>query len=590
VVFNLTYLAAANLPDTIAVKAGTAKPGGTLTLSIDVALHTDSLGGMIITLEGVPATWDTTNGAWWAWQPIGTGLANNATATLVKLDAGTLNVSIVGANIDQLVKFQEIPSKSGGLITFTFEIPANAKEETITLTAVEAGNIMMPWPITGPSYTDIPVLTIDPVVIANIPDNNQLALVTTQGAASGKSVNVAVKLANRDSVGSGSFTVDYPGGVLTLKGVTAGAKAGGATFGYTIADVTVALAAAGDKRATVTFSGGSIPTGGSGELCSLNFDVASVGAGSQASVMLASVVLNDPSGGALADVIQPSAGTDETALSFFFGDTLSLGVMQGARTLGQDTPGIAKIMNGKLYVPVVLKNSSPVSNVAFYVQESPADKVGILSLDSNPVANISRAAGWFFSAVDSGYFIQLIAYGGTPSDVIAAGSGALFDLVYNINLAPGEVPAAGDPGIDIDLLLKGVQVTDDLGNSLGIEKINGVATIDDRVPNAGEGIGQGASLPKAFALAQNHPNPFNPSTTINYQIPDEAGNVAFTLNVYDIRGRLVKTLDRGMKSPGYYSSFWDGTDNNGGQVSSGVYFYRFTSSAFNATRKMILLK
>ena len=608
VVFNLTYLAAANLPDTLLVKASGAEPGGVLTLTIDMRIHSTGTGGFLNLFGGIPngiaqtahgelasgATAPTDAGGWWyQWTAFGTTLKTLATTTLIRMDDAEdgsnklLTSTLLGVNIDFLATAGLISSKSGEVLKVSFNVPADMPEGTYTLTPDPVGNLIFKYPVDQGTFTDLPVVIVDPIVVAVIPDNNQLALVATQGAASGKSVNVAVKIANRDTVGSGSFTVDYPGGTLTLKGVTAGARAGGATFGYTIADVTTALAAAGDKRATVTFTGGVIPTGGSGELCSLSYDVASVGAGATASVTLASVALNNPTGTGLSDIVQPSASTDETALSFFFGDTLSLGVMQGARTLGQETAGIAKIMNGKLYVPVMLKNSSPVASLRFYVQEGPVDKVGILSLDANPVANISRATGWWFTTADSGSYVQVIGLANTTTDVIAAGNGALFELVYDIDITP--VPAEGE-GVDIDLMLKGVEVIDDQGTSLGVEKIDGVATIDHRVPTAGEGISQGASLPKAFALSQNHPNPFNPSTTINYQIPDETGNVAFTLNVYDIRGRLVKTLDRGMKSPGYYSSFWDGTDNNGSQVSSGVYFYRFTSSAYNATRKMILLK
>ena len=102
--------------------------------------------------------------------------------------------------------------------------------------------------------------------------------------------------------------------------------------------------------------------------------------------------------------------------------------------------------------------------------------------------------------------------------------------------------------------------------------------------------GQGSTLPKAFALAQNMPNPFNPSTTISYQIPEGKGAVEFTLNVYDLRGRLLRTLASGVKGAGSYTAYWDGTTNNGQQVGSGIDFYRFVSSEFTQTRKMVLLK
>jgi hypothetical protein len=90
-----------------------------------------------------------------------------------------------------------------------------------------------------------------------------------------------------------------------------------------------------------------------------------------------------------------------------------------------------------------------------------------------------------------------------------------------------------------------------------------------------------------FALHQNHPNPFNPLTRIEYTL-DEAGHAL--LGVYDISGRLVRTLVDGHKSAGKHREEWDGRDNQGKSVASGVYFCRLTSSNRMLTRKMILLK
>ncbi|MFC1614454.1 FlgD immunoglobulin-like domain containing protein, partial [Gemmatimonadota bacterium] len=98
-----------------------------------------------------------------------------------------------------------------------------------------------------------------------------------------------------------------------------------------------------------------------------------------------------------------------------------------------------------------------------------------------------------------------------------------------------------------------------------------------------------ASLPKAFSLAQNVPNPFNPSTTINFDVPQET-SVNVTLKIFNIRGRLVNTLVNDKRQSGTYSVFWDGTDDLGRQVPSGVYFYRMQAGNFIQTRKMVLLK
>ncbi|MCE5271785.1 T9SS type A sorting domain-containing protein [bacterium] len=100
----------------------------------------------------------------------------------------------------------------------------------------------------------------------------------------------------------------------------------------------------------------------------------------------------------------------------------------------------------------------------------------------------------------------------------------------------------------------------------------------------------GAQLPKAFGLAQNSPNPFNPSTTISYNIPESSPQVMVELSVYNLRGQVVRTLVRETKGPGQYSVNWDGTDEGGRRVSSGVYFYRIQAGEYRATRKMVVLK
>jgi hypothetical protein len=95
-------------------------------------------------------------------------------------------------------------------------------------------------------------------------------------------------------------------------------------------------------------------------------------------------------------------------------------------------------------------------------------------------------------------------------------------------------------------------------------------------------------IPKAYALHQNVPNPFNPATTIHYDVPAGGGEV--TLRVYDVSGRLVRTLADGTEGPGKKTVTWDGRNDRGRMVASGVYFYRLTSETFTKTRKMLLMK
>lgn len=101
-----------------------------------------------------------------------------------------------------------------------------------------------------------------------------------------------------------------------------------------------------------------------------------------------------------------------------------------------------------------------------------------------------------------------------------------------------------------------------------------------------------AAIPSSFELHQNFPNPFNPETTIKYQLP-EAGDVK--LEVYNIQGQLIHTLVNGNQSAGEHHAIWNGTDASGSTVVSGVYFYRITATGemnnhYTFTRRMILLK
>jgi hypothetical protein len=96
------------------------------------------------------------------------------------------------------------------------------------------------------------------------------------------------------------------------------------------------------------------------------------------------------------------------------------------------------------------------------------------------------------------------------------------------------------------------------------------------------------TIPESFALYQNVPNPFNPETTIRYDVPEGRGKV--TLRIYDVSGRLVRTLVDGGETPGAKMVNWNGRDNHGRTVASGVYFYQLESSSYTKTRKMLLMK
>lgn len=96
-----------------------------------------------------------------------------------------------------------------------------------------------------------------------------------------------------------------------------------------------------------------------------------------------------------------------------------------------------------------------------------------------------------------------------------------------------------------------------------------------------------ASIPAEFSLGQNYPNPFNPATNMKFELP-RSGRVV--IKVHNLMGQEIRTLLDEHLSYGYHTAMWDGTDNDGKKVASGVYFSELQSSGIRKVRKMVLLK
>jgi hypothetical protein len=99
-------------------------------------------------------------------------------------------------------------------------------------------------------------------------------------------------------------------------------------------------------------------------------------------------------------------------------------------------------------------------------------------------------------------------------------------------------------------------------------------------------------IPLKFALLQNYPNPFNPETWFPYELATDA---TVAIHIYNINGHLVRQLDLGKLKAGSYvdkkkAAYWDGKDENGNLVASGVYFYTLHAGDFQATRRMLIVK
>lgn len=254
---------------------------------------------------------------------------------------------------------------------------------------------------------------------------------------------------------------------------------------------------------------------------------------------------------------------------------------------------ISSIPNGAQYrVKVVtLDNASPAlsaadaSNANFTINRAGGDTRGPVVLAGSVAASpnpIVASSATTISATVSDITVgnSNIAgaewsFGASPAP---AGSGTAMSGTFTNPLVNVSVvaPANTFPGGVATLWVRGRDAAGNWGN----------ATSADIQVNSATDASEGA-LPTAFSLGVNAPNPFGPSTFIHYALPTQS---AVKLAVYDATGRLVRTLVDGPISAGNHSIVWDGADDRGNLVSSGIYFYSMKSGDFESTRKMTLLK
>ncbi len=175
----------------------------------------------------------------------------------------------------------------------------------------------------------------------------------------------------------------------------------------------------------------------------------------------------------------------------------------------------------------------------------------------------------------------------TSTDPCVVSLGALGNLSYD-DIEPGETSTtSGAFTLEIN---ETCPVETDIPFQISIASDGHIFWSDSFTIHVYESLDvtdEGSALPEVFALHQNYPNPFNPVTTLKYDLPEGS---EVTLTIYDILGRRVRTLARGVEEPGHKSVMWDGNDDLGEQVSAGVYLYRIKAGDFTQTRKMLLLK
>ncbi len=213
----------------------------------------------------------------------------------------------------------------------------------------------------------------------------------------------------------------------------------------------------------------------------------------------------------------------------------------------------------------------------------------------SPLITGETDAGVF---VHSGVPDKFYAYGGCPVinrfDVLektAHGKYALGYPVYNATNRHAAIAASqlNPGGFYVNTMWFGFSfqyVRDDV-NTAPIDRFELAKNVFQWMQEPTHWTGVDGTTPAVNALAQNFPNPFNPSTTIRF---DMKAKGLVTVKIYDVAGRLVRTLVNEVKDAGVYSAVWDGRNNIGSEVASGIYFYKMETVGFLATKKLVLLR
>ena len=245
--------------------------------------------------------------------------------------------------------------------------------------------------------------------------------------------------------------------------------------------------------------------------------------------------------------------------------------------------------------PVFMANADPNARVDFLVRDGATliafDPYGVMTAHSVKIAVDWADSGWMDAATIAGYVHEIPD--SSSGDVHAAGlyqSGVwTVELMRSLTTMGPNDDARDvqfDPANSYNFT---VAIWD---NSSGQNHMTD--TTEDTLVFEITGIGDdetGPSIPLSLALSQNYPNPFNPSTSIRYTVPEgEDKSTTVKLQVFTVHGQLVRTLVQGAQGPGNYTVHWDGTNNSGINVPSGLYLYRLSVDDESVSKKMTLLK
>jgi len=202
----------------------------------------------------------------------------------------------------------------------------------------------------------------------------------------------------------------------------------------------------------------------------------------------------------------------------------------------------------------------------------------VLSIENVKTADLTKSFSLTtnFSENDS-VGIKLISPIGINTE-----QGSLIQVIFKIN-------ADADTGKSTLVSIKQATLKSEVSETVSIgEMNNGHISISGNLLNVTQN--SSSLIPGDFQLYQNYPNPFNSETRIRYGLPNQMANYKVTIKIYNILGQLICELVHGTQSPGYHIVTWNGKDEHGSYVPTGIYICVFKAGGEKRIRKMLLLK
>ena len=362
-------------------------------------------------------------------------------------------------------------------------------------------------------------------------------------------VDVPISMANAAAVGGLQFAIKDVPNLVWVHSINGTDRTSAFSFPFNDTDSTV-------RVLPFDISGSSIAPG-NGPICTIRFGYTTELSDAIAELIFHNILDADP---AFHLGITDPDGNPMNAT--WMNGFLTIGGVEVR--LGEGGGGSASFQS--VPITVEMNNGVPVKGIQFNV----VDGGDYLSIES--VVGIDRGANFTFvgNEIDGQSMILGVNFQGLE---IPAGSGVIAEVVFNI--------AAGAPMGDISMSISELIVAAEGGIPL---PSNGGETMFSVTVSTDEQ----AEVPSQYELSQNFPNPFNPTTSISFSVP-EASEIH--VGIYNLLGQEVRTLTSGEHQPGFYTAMWDGLNKNGTRVESGVYIYRMnTSTGFSATKKLVLLK